>query len=229
MTEVWLAFSAGLVGSVHCLGMCGGIVAALAMATPQGGMGSRMVTQTLYNLGRITTYTALGVAAGLIGSSLDLLALKSVAFWFFCAANIFVIGVGLASALRLPWFSISSLERVPVKFLTGPFAAATAGKSCFSAFPLGLCLGFLPCGLVYGPLMAAAGTGNPLLGGGIMAALGIGTMPALLLFGSASAAISGAVRDRLFRLFGVLVALMGMAGLWRVLGKMGYLPGFPLW
>ena len=62
-----------------------------------------------------------------------------------------------------------------------------------------------------------------------MAALGIGTMPALLLFGSASAAISGAVRDRLFRLFGVLVALMGMAGLWRVLGKMGYLPVFPLW
>jgi len=62
-----------------------------------------------------------------------------------------------------------------------------------------------------------------------MAALGLGTVPALLLFGSASAAVSGVVRDRLFRMLGLLIALMGTAGLWRVLGKMGYLPMSPLW
>ncbi len=229
MIEIWLAFCAGLVGSVHCIGMCGGIVAALAMTGPDGVVRSRIFTQALYNLGRIATYTLLGVAAGLIGSSLDLLALKSVALWFLCAANIFVIGVGLASALRVPWFNLSSLEMAPGRFLARPFKAFASGTSRFSAFPLGLCLGFLPCGLVYGPLMVAAGSGNPLRGGAIMAALGLGTMPALLMFGSASAAISGVVRDRLFRLLGLLIALMGSVGLWRLLGKMGYLPRFTLW
>ena len=229
MTEIWLAFSAGVVGSVHCLGMCGGIVTAIAMTAPHGGVRSKLVTQSLYNLGRITTYTALGVAAGLIGSSLDLLAVKSVAFWFFCTANLFVIVVGVASLFRWSRFTLASLETAPAGFMTRSFRAAASGSSCLSAFPLGLCLGFLPCGLVYGPLMVAAGSGSPLLGGAIMAALGIGTIPVLLLFGSASAAISGAVRDRMSRLLGLLIALMGMAGLWRVLGKMGYLPGFPLW
>ena len=106
MTEVWLAFSAGLVGSIHCLGMCGGIVAALAMTGPQGRLRTRFFGQALYNLGRISTYAILGAAAGLIGSSLDLLAVKSVAFWFFCAANLFVIAVGLASLFRLSWFNL---------------------------------------------------------------------------------------------------------------------------
>ena len=229
MTEVWLAFSAGLVGSIHCLGMCGGIVAALAMTAPEGAIRSRMLTQALYNLGRIATYSVFGVVAGLIGSSLDLLALKSVALWFFCAANIFVIGVGLASLFRMPWCNLSALEMTPVWFLSRPIRAVATGTSCLSAFPLGLCLGLLPCGLVYGPLMVAAGSGSPLRGGMIMAALGVGTLPALLMFGSASAAISGVVRDRMFRLLGLLVALMGMAGLWRVLGKMGYIARFPLW
>ena len=229
MLEVWLAFIAGLVGSVHCLGMCGGIVAALSMGAPQGTMQTRMFRQLLYNLGRISTYTVLGVVAGLIGSSLDLLALKSVAFRFFCAANIFVIGVGLASLFRWSWLNLSSLETAPARFLARPFKAAASGTSRFSSFPLGLCLGFLPCGLVYGPLMVAAGSGSPLIGGSIMAALGVGTIPALFLFGSASAALSGVVRDRMFRLLGLIVALMGTAGLWRVLGKMGYVAKFPLW
>lgn len=229
MVEVWLAFSAGLVGSIHCLGMCGGIVAALALAAPGGGPRSRYFIQAFYNLGRISTYTLLGAAAGLLGSSLDLLAVKSVAFWFFCAANLFVIAVGLASLFRWSRFSLASLETVPGRFLARPFKSAATGTSSLSAFPLGLCLGFLPCGLIYGPLMVAAGSGSPLRGGMIMAALGVGTLPALLLFGSASAAVSGVLRDRMFRLLGLLIALMGVAGLWRTLGKMGYLPRFLFW
>jgi uncharacterized protein len=229
MTEIWLAFTAGLVGSVHCLGMCGGFVAAISMTRPEGGMRSRLLRQAFYNLGRVSTYTILGLTAGLIGSSLDLLAVKAAAFWFYCGANLFVIAIGFASLCRWSRFSLTSLERAPVRFLARPFRAAASASSSLATLPLGICLGFLPCGLVYGPLVAAAGTGSPWLGGGIMAALGLGTVPALLMFGSASAAISGAVRDRLFRLLGLLIALMGTAGLWRVLGKMGYLPRFPLW
>ncbi|HEY6871944.1 MAG TPA: sulfite exporter TauE/SafE family protein [Geobacteraceae bacterium] len=228
MTEIWLAFIAGLVGSPHCLGMCGGIVAALSMTNRLGPPRSRVLSQVFYNLGRITTYTILGAAAGMIGSSLDLLAVRSVSFWFFCGANLFVIVVGLVSAFGGGWLNLYSMESAAGQLLVRPLRRAISGTSPLSGFPLGMLLGFLPCGLVYGPLMVAAGSGSPLLGGAIMAALGIGTMPVLFVLGSASTAVSGAMRDILFRCAGAIVALMGMVGLWRVLAKMGYLPRFPL-
>ncbi len=228
MTEIWLAFIAGLVGSPHCLGMCGGIVAALSMTNRLGPPRSRILAQVFYNLGRIATYTLLGAAAGFIGSSMDLLAVRSVAVWFLCGANVFVIAVGLASALGSRWFNFFSMESAAGHLLARPLRRAISGNTPLSGFPLGLLLGFLPCGLVYGPLVVAAGSGSPLLGAGIMAALGFGTMPVLFIFGSASTAVSSAMRDLMFRFVGLLVALMGLTGLWRVLAKLGYLPRFPL-
>jgi sulfite exporter TauE/SafE len=228
MTEIWLAFMAGLAGSIHCLGMCGGIVAALSMTNRSGSPRSRILSQVCYNLGRITTYTLLGVVAGLIGSSLNLPAMRSVAVWLVCAANIFVILIGFGSALGMTWLNLNSMESGAGQLLARPLRRALAGNSALSFFPVGLLLGLLPCGLVYGPLAVATVSGSPLNGGAIMAALGLGTMPLLLLFGSASTALSGRVRDLMFRFLGVIIMLMGTAGLWRVLAKMGYLPKFPL-
>ncbi len=228
MTEIWLAFIAGLAGSIHCLGMCGGIVAALSMTSRSGSPRSRISSQIFYNLGRITTYTLLGVVAGLIGSSLNLQALRSVAVWLVCAVNIFVILVGLGSALGMTWLNLNFMESGAGQLLARPLRRALAGNSSLSFLPVGLVLGFLPCGLVYGPLAVAAVSGSPLNGGAIMAALGLGTMPLLLIFGSAYTAFSSRMRDLMFRFLGVIIMLMGTAGLWRVLARMGYLPEFPL-
>jgi hypothetical protein len=87
----------------------------------------------------------------------------------------------------------------------------------------------MPCGLVYAPLVAAAGTGSPLRGSLMMLALGGGTMPLLLCTGSVSALLSARLRGNLFRAVGLFVALIGAAGLWRVLAKMGHAPPFPFW
>jgi uncharacterized protein len=225
MLEIWLAFSTGLIGSTHCLGMCGGIVASLALAKRSENSRSRLFTQVMYNAGRILTYTFLGLAAGLIGPALDLLSLRSTASWFFVAANLLVILVGFSSALRLRWLSISSLESSAGKILAVPLKRAAASSSPCAAFPLGLILGFIPCGLVYGPLAIAAGSGSPLMGGAVMAALGLGTLPLMLVFGAASSTITGVMRDNLYRLTGLFMVLMGAVGLWRALVKMGYLPG----
>ena len=225
MLEIWLAFSTGLIGSTHCLGMCGGIVASLALAKQGEDSRTRMFTQFIYNLGRILTYTFLGVVAGCIGPALDLLSLRSTALWFLVGANLFVILVGLSSALRFRWLSISSLERPAGKLFSSPLKRAAASSSPCAAFPLGLILGFIPCGLVYGPLAIAGGSGSPLKGGAVMAALGLGTLPLMLVFGVASAAISGVLRDNLYRLTGFFMMLMGIAGLWRALAKMGFPAG----
>jgi hypothetical protein len=225
MLEIWLAFSTGLIGSTHCLGMCGGIVASLALAKRMEDSRARIVTQVMYNLGRILTYTLLGIVAGLIGPALDLLSLRSIALWFFVVANLFVILVGLSSALHFRRLSISSLESSAGKFLAVPLKRAAASSSPYAAFPLGFMLGMIPCGLVYGPLAVAGGSGSPLLGGAVMAALGLGTMPLMLVFGAASSTISGVMRDYLYRLTGLFMVLMGGAGLWRALAKMGYLSG----
>jgi len=229
MTEVWLAFLAGLAGSPHCLGMCGSIVAAIGMTRPAATPVSRQLFQLFYNLGRISTYAMLGVAAGFIGASIDLFAMSALAFWVFAAANLFVIVIGVASALRFSAFNLFSLETgggwLPGRALRWALAEPSPAR----AFPLGMMLGSLPCGLVYAPLIAAAGSGSPFKGGAMMAALGLGTLPLLFLFGSLSAAVSGRLRGLFFRLAGFILALLGSAGLWRLLGKGGYLPRFPFW
>jgi sulfite exporter TauE/SafE len=217
MTEIWLAFIAGLAGSAHCIGMCGGIVAALAMSNRNMTPRFKLFSQLLYNAGRITTYTMLGIVAGMVGPSLDLLPVKSVAFWFSCLANVMVFLIGLASAAGSPWFNLAVLEKGSTGILAAPLKRLLSVSPLLAALPIGLILGLLPCGMVYAPLIVAAGSGSPLLGGGIMAALGLGTVPLLLFFGSVSNAMSGRVREWLFRVAGLTIALMGAAGLWRLL------------
>jgi uncharacterized protein len=219
MIEIWLAFLAGLAGSFHCVGMCGGIVAALAMTRGSQPFSARLGSQICYNLGRVSTYTLLGAVAGLVGSALDFGALKSATSWFFIGANLCVIVVGISSALGLSALNLSSLEGRGARFFAAPLKRVLASDSPLAAFPLGLMLGFLPCGLVYAPLMAAASSGGPGLGAATMAALGLGTIPVLLLFGTASSAISGGLRSVMLRLAGLAVALMGAAGLWRALAR----------
>ncbi len=228
MTEIWLAFLAGLAGSFHCIGMCGGIVAALSMTTAPGSARSRTLSLALYNIGRITTYTFLGVVAGFIGSSLDLPTMRSVGVWLGLAANIMVITVGTASAFGFSW-GLNSLESSSGRFFAEPLRKAISGNSSFAFLPIGLMLGFLPCGLIYGPLAVAAANGSPLRGGLMMLALGLGTVPVLMIFGSATGAISAVFRSIMFRVLGVIIAAIGLMGLLRVLKRMGVIYGFSLW
>ncbi len=219
MLVVWLAFLAGVTGSFHCIGMCGGVVAALSLRDSGAPLGARICSQLCYNLGRVATYTLLGAVAGLAGSSLDLVALKSASFWFLAGANLLVVMLGLSSALGLEALNLSTFERGAARFLSGPLKRALSTSTPLASLPLGLILGLLPCGIVYAPLVAAAGTGSAFTGAATMAALGAGTVPVMLGLGTASSAISGKLHRVMLRLAGVAVALMGLAGLWRAVGR----------
>ncbi|CAN5834802.1 sulfite exporter TauE/SafE family protein [soil metagenome] len=174
-------FVAGLAGSlVHCVGMCGpfvlGQVSTDAGRTTGGyGEWQRLGGASLapYHLGRLTTYTALGSVAGAVTA----LFAASTGFGWLSAVLLALAALlmilqafGLALGTASPWSGL-------VTGLVGPLALSQqpAGR-----YALGLVLGFLPCGLLYGALAAAAGTGSASEGAISMAAFGLGTIPALV-------------------------------------------------
>lgn len=154
------ALLAGIVGSPHCMGMCGGFAAAC------GGAGKGLP----WHMGRLSTYATLGALAGTFGRVLP------GPGWV--AA---VVSTGL-----LVWFSaaLAGLVREPsvrIPGVTRLASRAARGDGAGPRFALGLATGLLPCGLVYAALAIPVASGDALTGALSMAAFGLGTVPALLL------------------------------------------------
>ncbi|HSJ98097.1 MAG TPA: sulfite exporter TauE/SafE family protein [Myxococcota bacterium] len=178
------AFAAGLLGGVHCAGMCGGIVGSLSAAA----RGPALPRQLAFNLGRIASYAMAGAAAGAAGGLLQLagpaLAAQTV---LFVAANVLMVLLGMYVAgwgtalLRLEsagarlWRSIEPLRR---RFFPIDTTARALGA--------GAVWGGLPCGLVYSMLALALASGGAAAGALVMLAFGLGTLPNLLAAGLAA-------------------------------------------
>lgn len=223
MLEIWLAFSAGLAGSGHCLGMCGGIVTALALSQRDSAAVHRFLFNLLYHAGRVCTYTLLGALVGLAAQAGMVAALKPFVKWLFLAANLFVAAIGIFTALGVRSLGISALDGSGWGFMLKPLSKLTASSSLPASLPAGLLMGLLPCGLVYGVLLSAATSGSALKGGSMMLAFGFGTMPALLAYGQVASALSALGRGFFQRCMGGVVALLGGVGIWKALVKLGYL------
>jgi sulfite exporter TauE/SafE len=204
-----MGFSLGLVGSLHCLQMCGPIV--LSYSLPLGQ--APRVTQTLghlsYNLGRIVTYSALGAAAGIGGGAVrDLSGFKSAGT---IVAGALMIVAGILLSGILPKSGLIQINA----FRPGSLLSRAASRVLQSATPrsklvLGLILGFLPCGLVYAALLKAAETANPVGGALTMLAFGVGTAGALFAMGLFSSTIGRWLGRWSNRIASVAVILMGI-------------------
>jgi sulfite exporter TauE/SafE len=207
-----IVFLTGLLGGVHCAGMCGGIVTALSGQAARG----RWWLQLGYNAGRIVSYAVAGALAGAAGSiGLLLDDMLPVQLVLYVLANLMLIAIGLylAGMSRVA----ASLERLGlllwrrIQPLTRPLLPA---NTLPRALALGLLWGWLPCGLVYGILMTALLAGDPLNGAAIMAAFGLGTLPNLLLAGLALRRLNAVRYARSVRLVaGSLVLSFGIYGL----------------
>jgi len=209
-------FLIGLLGGVHCIAMCGGIVGALTLQTPRRSRAWSM--HLAYSAGRITSYAAAGAIMGLIGGAgLMLDHILPVQLLFYVLANLVLIGLGLYLTGLNNWLArVESLgawlwhrvQPYSVRFLP----ADTAAK----AFALGTLWGWLPCGLVYSVLATALLSGSAARGAGVMLAFGLGTLPNLLLAGMAFKRLREFTASRRLRLAaGVLVAAFGVVGLAR--------------
>jgi sulfite exporter TauE/SafE len=207
-------FVVGLLGGVHCLGMCGGIASALAASQP----GARPVwpLQLAFNGGRIATYALAGAVAGLAGSlSLFLNRVLPVQLAMYVLANLMLIGLGLY--LFGITRAITALEKVGAHFwrlLRPALRHVMPANTLPRALALGALWGWVPCGLVYSVLATALLAGDAGRGAAVMLAFGLGTLPNLLFAGALMRALArwrggNVVR----RVAGALVLAMGLFGL----------------
>ena len=219
-TGYFAVFLIGLLGGVHCVGMCGGIVSALTVQVRLPGQTSparrEWPLHLAYNLGRIGSYTAAGAAMGAIGTVGMLFNdVLPVQLALYVAANLMLVALGL----YLTGFTraLAGVERLGqrlwarVQPLTRRFLPA---RSVAQAFPLGVLWGFLPCGLVYRVLATALVTGSAERGAALMLAFGLGTLPNLLLAGMLLTRLRDVVRNKAVRMgAGLVVLAFGVFGL----------------
>lgn len=192
---------AGLVGSLHCIGMCGGFAIAC---------GGRSRDTFLWHAGRTATYAILGGLAGGFGS------LIPGPGWV----------VAVISGVLIAWFAAGLAGLVPEPHLALPgvkhLATRLASRTNSAArFGFGMANGLLPCGLVYASLAIPVASGSPLVGALAMMAFGVGTTP--LLTGVAIGLRKVAVRDMRFRR--ILAAGVFVAALWSIGTRTGVLGG----
>lgn len=214
-------FLIGLLGGVHCAGMCGGIVSALCLQiSPQTrGQQPRQNAWPIhlaYNTGRITSYVLAGALMGTL-SNLGLL----LEYWLpvqmvlYVAANLMMIALGLY--LTGMTQTLAFTERAG-QWLWRRVQPATRRflpvRGVAQAFPLGLLWGWLPCGLVYSVLALTLLSGSAWRGGLTMLAFGLGTLPNLMLAGLFLVRFRHMVQGRTLRLAsGMLVLAFGVWGL----------------
>lgn len=231
-------FIVGLAGSVHCVGMCGGIVSAFSMAparaSPSRGAfpvavvslpAARATGGALrvlaYNTGRIASYASAGaIAGGIAGGVRTLAGLSALQTGGYLVANLVLILLGLY--LTGAWTALASVERLGqglwkrLRPLTSPILALDESVKMLA---LGALWGWLPCGMVYSALMVAMLAGSPAGGAMVMAAFGLGTLPMLLALGMAGGALRRWLQQRAVRVAGGVVVLgFGILGLARAAG-----------
>lgn len=207
-------FLVGLLGGVHCAGMCGGIVSALTVQIPC--QKTPWSIHLAYNLGRIGSYMMAGALTGAVGNlGLLLNHWLPVQMALYIAANLMLVGLGLY--LTGMTQTLAFVERAGqwlwrrVQPLTGRFLPV---RGVVQALPLGMLWGWLPCGLVYSVLALALLSGSPARGALIMLAFGLGTLPNLMLAGLLLVRFRRVIQGRALRLgSGFLVLAFGAWGL----------------
>lgn len=213
------AFVVGLLGGVHCVGMCGGIVGALSF----GLSGDRNLPILLaYNVGRISSYTLAGALMGALGFYFSgLLPVQTAQRVLLSFAGLFLILMGLY--LGGWWNALSRIERaggVLWRRIEPLGRGLLPVRSVRHGLLLGLLWGWLPCGLVYSALVWTVSAGGAVEGAMLMLAFGIGTLPNLLLMGVAAAQLNRWARQpAVRRVAGALVMGFGVVLLFDAWGR----------
>ena len=207
-------FATGLLGSIHCVGMCGGISSALSFAVPKEKLTNKYIFlyHINYSFGRISTYTIIGAISGLFGSILSNILGNFGPQFLRMLAGVMLILLGLH--LTNWWLGIRYIEEIGIKIwrlispITKHFIPVT---SLYKGYLLGMVWGALPCGLVYSTLALALTQSNWQKSSLMMTIFGIGTMPAMFLTGTLSKHFSKFLKEQSTRhISGGLIIIFGI-------------------
>lgn len=210
------AFLVGLLGGVHCAGMCGGIAGALSLGLPpalRGRWRSALPYLLGYNAGRLFSYTVAGALLGGIGGlAVEMAAVHQARIVLQGVAGLFLLAMGLY--LGGWWLGLVRVERLGGRFwhhLEPLGRRLLPVRSPAMALSLGLVWGWLPCGLVYSTLIWAMASGDAVRGALLMLSFGLGTLPNLLAMGLMAQRLAAWLRRPWVRRgSGVLVLLLGL-------------------
>lgn len=205
MFDLYTALTIGLVGSLHCIGMCGPI----AIALPLGNKGTihRLLGAFLYNIGRSVTYGVLGALFGLLGKGIHMAGFQQ---W----ASI-LLGVVMILSVLFPFLFRGKLniERITSGYagkLISKFRILFGKQSKSNLLLIGLLNGLLPCGLVYVAVAGAINTNDVLMGVLFMVVFGLGTLPVMLALSLMGNFISGKMRGQLGKIVPVFIVILGI-------------------
>lgn len=208
----WAALLLGVVGSLHCIGMCGPIALALPIAHMSRGFRIRGILA--YNFGRAATYSVLGAVSGLIGSALN---------W---AGGQQALSITAGSIILIALFLGLAGKRIPLPRTLDRFYGSLRSslgnlfrnKTTKGLLLIGLLNGLLPCGLVFAALAGAAATGSLLHGALFMFVFGLGTIPAMFSLSFASVHLPDRFRTKLRRAVPAFVSIMAVLLILRGMG-----------
>lgn len=205
MIELYTALSIGLIGSFHCIGMCGPI----AVSLPLGNRSvyGKFYGTLLYNTGRTMTYGVLGALFGLLGKGIEIAGFQQLAS--------VAIGIVMIMSVIFPFIFKGNLnpERLISNYggrLVSKFQSLFKKQSYSNLFTIGLLNGLLPCGLVYVALAGAVNTNEMISGILFMLVFGIGTIPVMLGVSMAGNFISTAMKRKINKIIPAFIIFLGV-------------------
>lgn len=212
-----ILFVVGLLTSLHCIAMCGGINLSQCVSSKADAAGSfkkKLKPSILYNLGRVISYTIIGGVVGALGSVLSFsgTAKGTVAI----IAGVFMLIMGLNMMNVFPWIK-KIVPRIPKRF-AGKVQGAKKGRG---PLVVGLLNGFMPCGPMQTMQLYALGTGSFFAGALSMFLFSLGTVPLMFAFGAISSILSSRFTKKLMLVSAALVMVLGVVMVGRGLSQSG--------
>lgn len=207
---IWSAFVVGIVGSLHCVGMCGPI--ALALPFQSTSRWHTIGNILLYNTGRILTYATLGVAIGFLGQTIAMAGMQI--YLSIGLGGLMLVAALFSINLESKFLSFKPIHRLNT-WVKKQMATLLQTNKRETLFGLGMLNGLLPCGLVYLAIIGAVGAGNAVHGAAYMALFGAGTLPLLLLTALFGQFIPVKWRGQIRKLIPVFLVLFALLFLYR--------------